>query len=389
MPLDGMQLGHYRLLCLIGGGDMGEVYLAEDTLISRQVAIKVVCTEANFSPSLDEANGTARLFQREMKAITMLDHPYILPLYDVGEEHLHKVTFTYMVMPFRPEGSLADWLQQHGGGPLSPQDAVHFVHQAAEALQHAHDQQLIHRDVKPSNFLMRNRTENPDLPDLLLTDFGIAKFNTITATTTTQSIRGTPAYMAPEHWDGHPVPATDQYALAIMTYQLLVGYPPFMGRMEQVMRQHFTAQPQPPSTLNPAILPAIDAVILRALAKEPEERFPSISAFAHALQQAVECTKDLTIKKMPVVLSAHSPLSSDELRATLAISEIEAATGITRILRLPGGRMLPVTVPANVADGHVIRLNGPAADTSGRPLPCKGGNHTNGRRTYSIRPVIK
>src|SRR6266581_2335063 len=220
MPLDGLQLGHYQLQRLIGSGGMGEVYQALDT----------------------------RLFQREMRAITTLDHPHILPLFDFGEATINKATLTYMVMPYRPEGSFADWLQERGSSDmLPPQDVAYFLLQAADALQHAHEHQLIHQDVKPSNFLIRKRTVDPNHPDLLLADFGIAKFTTATATAS-QSIRGTPAYMAPEQWDGQPVAASDQYALAIMAYQLLTGRPPFQGGPGQIMRQHFiTHQSRPAS----------------------------------------------------------------------------------------------------------------------------------------------
>jgi len=119
----------------------------------------------------------------------------------------------------------------------------------------------------------------------LLTDFGVAKFTTATATAS-QNVRGTPAYMAPEQWEGEPVAATDQYALAVMAYSLLTGRPPFVGRMEQVMRQHFNATPQPPSTFNAQIPPALDAVLLHALEKQPEKRFATITHFANAFKQA-------------------------------------------------------------------------------------------------------
>src|SRR5579863_4223330 len=112
MALEGLQLGNYRLTRLIGSGGMGEVYLAADTRINRQVAIKVVRTEASPYPDANTTKEGARLFQREMKTIALLDHPHILPLYDFGEESVNKMTLVYMVMPFRPEGSLTDWLQQ-------------------------------------------------------------------------------------------------------------------------------------------------------------------------------------------------------------------------------------------------------------------------------------
>ena len=147
------------------------------------------------------------------------------------------------------------------------------MQQAALALAYAHAHQIVHQDVKPSNFLLRDNELSPGLPDLLLADFGVAKFTSASASMS-QSSRGTPTYMAPEQWSGHPVAASDQYALAIMTYQLLTGSLPFQGRQEQVMYQHFNAQPQPPGERNPRIPKEVDSVILRALSKNPEERSP-------------------------------------------------------------------------------------------------------------------
>jgi serine/threonine protein kinase len=286
MALEGTQIGHYRLQRLIGSGGMSEVYFAEDTHIPRHVAVKVVRNEVVLYPNVQATQEATRLFEREMKAISTLDHPNILPLYDFGEETVNTSTLTYMVMPFRSEGSLIAWLHQHSTIDTLPlQEVVHIVLQAASALQHAHNHRLVHLDVKPSNFLIRYRDDRPELPDVLLTDFGIAKFNTVTATAS-QSIRGTPAYMAPEQWEGNPVPATDQYALAVMTYQLLTGVSPFQGNMHSVMYQHLQVYPRPPSSLNPHLPATIDAVILRALAKNHEGRFPSIQAFAQALKQA-------------------------------------------------------------------------------------------------------
>src|SRR5215472_11595363 len=255
MSLEGQLVGRYRLLKLIGSGGMGEVYLAQDPGINRQVAIKVVRVEAvdytkkntNTIPGMRYVTGTgsmglqdaARMFQREAKAIAMLDHPGILPLYDYGEQNMNEAILAYLVMPYREEGSLANWLQNVGFKLLTVQIVEQMLQQAATALQYAHDHQVIHQDVKPSNFLIRSSREHPKYPDLLLTDFGIARLSMLT-TRASQSIRGTPTYMAPEQWEGHPVPATDQYALAVMLYELLTGRPPFVGNNHQQMwHQHF------------------------------------------------------------------------------------------------------------------------------------------------------
>ena len=197
----------------------------------------------------------------------------------------------------------------------------------------------------------------PDLPDLFLADFGIARFTTATSSMS-YTIRGTPTYMAPEQWEGHPVPATDQYALAIMAYELLTGRSPFQGGERQVMYQHLMVPPTPPSTLNPRLSSDLDAVLLHALAKKPEERFASMTAFATAFQQAVQGMQEADA---PTYLSATptptlAPASPGDIRAVLAISTAEAQMGTTRILTLPGGRQVTVAVPAGVHDGQIVRL---------------------------------
>src|SRR6266567_120138 len=352
MALEGLQLGQYRLVRLLGSGGMGEVYLAEDARIGQQVAIKVSRTETTGYPNTDATKDAVRLFQREARAIARLDHPRILPLFAYGEESIHGTSLTYIIMPFRPEGSFASWLQQRSSsGLLSPREVAYFINQAAEALQYAHDNQIVHQDVKPSNFLIRSNKENPGRPDLLLSDFGIAKLSSATASVS-QSVRGTPAYMAPEQWSGEPVYATDQYALAVLAYELLAGRPPFVGRQEQVMYQHFSVQPQPPGTFNPQLSKDVDSVILKALAKQPEDRFLSISAFANAFKQATLGLDASTIIKTP-----YTPKSRD-LHVTLAISKVEAQTGTNRILTLPGGRQVSVPVPAGAFNGQVLRLRG-------------------------------
>ncbi|GAC1662829.1 MAG: hypothetical protein PVS3B3_34220 [Ktedonobacteraceae bacterium] len=265
---------------------MGEVYLAEDTRIARKIAIKVIKSDVIPYPDTTTAQEVNRLFLREAKAIATLQHPHILPLFDYGDDVVHGNTLSYMVMPYCQEGSLDIWLHRRGSISLpSLQNIAQILEQTADALDYAHKQNIVHQDVKLPNFLIRG-WRTPDLPDLLLTDFGIAKFVSANSSTS-QSIRGTPTYMAPEQWEGHPTPATDQYALAIMIYQLLTGYAPFQGGPGQIMYQHLTAEPPPPSIRQKNLSPAIDAVILKALMKNPEERFPSVLSFAQAFQKAL------------------------------------------------------------------------------------------------------
>lgn len=284
MSLETLQQGRYRIIRPLGNGSMGEVYLVEDTRINRQVAIKIIRTESNPYPGSGENVEASRLFEREAKAIARLNHSNILSLYDFGEEVVNGVPLAYMVMPYAPDGSLSTWLQQRGSATLPPPDVAHFVREAAAALQHAHEKGIIHQDVKPQNFLIR-RSSGSELPDLLLADFGISRLAAGTSGAS-QAIRGTPLYMAPEQWEGQPVPASDQYSLAIMAYQLLTGRTPFQGGPSQMMFQHFSMSPMPPSAVNPALSPEMDTVLLRALAKRPQDRYPTIMAFADAFQQA-------------------------------------------------------------------------------------------------------
>ncbi|HJT59926.1 MAG TPA: serine/threonine-protein kinase [Ktedonobacteraceae bacterium] len=316
MALEELQNGRYRLLRLIGQGAMGRVYLGQDTRIDRQVAIKVISTEADPYPDDDVTKDAVRLFHREAQTIAKLNHPHILPLFDFDEASSDGSTPTYMVMPFCPEGSFRDWLKQRGDrGLLPPRDIVQLVRQAADALQYAHDRGIIHRDVKPANFLIRTNRDNPNCPDLLLADFGVAKI-TAAATRSSQSVRGTPVYMSPEQWSGAPVPATDQYALAIMAYELLTGRSPFQGNTNQMMYQHLMAPPPPPSALNPALPPTVDAVILRALAKDPAERYLTITEFVRALQQALfpDSATQQTLYSSPSVAPPSLPVSQSMAR---------------------------------------------------------------------------
>src|SRR5437660_6163584 len=214
MLREGQQFAHYRIVHQLRSGGMGEVYIANDVQLHRYVAIKVIRTDSSRYPDNEAAHEAARLFLREMQAIGQLDHRHILPVYDSGEESVDGKILMYMVMPFRQEGSFSDWLKKRGKlKVLSPRDVECIVKQAASALQHAHNHHIIHQDVKPPNFLIYGDAEHPGELNLQMADFGVAKF--ITTTGESLAIRGTPIYMAPEQWEGHPSPATDQYALAV------------------------------------------------------------------------------------------------------------------------------------------------------------------------------
>ena len=294
MSLEQQEIGPYRIQRLLAYGGLGEVYLVEDTRSSRQEVLKLLRI------GISSSSGEIRSFAEQARAIVQLSHPYILPLVDYGKTVVGGVQVPYVVMPFWPEGTLAQWLQQSSNARvLSPRDSAKMISQAADALQYAHDRGIIHQNVKPANFFIHKTTGGP--PDLLLADLGIAQMAR-EAMGASQIERSTPTYMAPEQWEGHPVPATDQYALAIMLYEFLTGRPPFQGNREQLRYEHTSVLPAAPSTINPALSPWIDVVLLRALAKQPDERFPTISTFANVVAQAL-------MPARPVATPVYQPVT--------------------------------------------------------------------------------
>ncbi len=309
--LVGSILSGYTLTRVIGSGGMGTVYLAEDKAIGQQVAIKVVKTEDSQYADIMSAGQVAERFKQEARAVASLDHLHILPLYRYGEENTQDGMRSYMIMQYRPEGSLWAWLRRRGGvtsavakmgvqsydvmppglptgWPLLADEVADYVCQAASALQYAHDRNFIHRDVKPENFLLRfdkSPVDNSYKAFLLLSDFGLAKFFSNLASNS--QILGTPTYMAPEQFNGNASPESDQYALAVMAYCLLAGQPPFTGDPIHLMNQHLTAQPPSIRIFVPGLSTGIEAVLDKALAKTPSERYSSITEFADAFAQSV------------------------------------------------------------------------------------------------------
>jgi len=260
--LEGTTLGRYHILERLGRGGMSDVYLAHDESMNRDVAIKVVGSV--HSDYLER-------FHREAEAIGMLNHPHILPAYDYGEHG----PWHYMVMPLISNGTLRDLLQD---GPLSLEQAAMLLEQIAGALQFAHDQGIVHRDIKPSNILMR------DEHYAYLADFGLAK-SLEEGSTITQSgnLLGTPEYMAPELADGPATTSSDLYALSVMLYQMVTGEVPFSGETPiAVYWKQLRDEPPPPSQVNPAIPPAVEYVLLRALDKDPTHRYQTADELVQA-----------------------------------------------------------------------------------------------------------
>jgi serine/threonine protein kinase len=298
--LTGKTLGNCILEKLIGQGGMGAVYLARQIRPSRYVAVKVMLPNVTTDSSLYK-EFLAR-FRREADVIARLEQINIMPIYEYGEQE----GIAYLVMPYLPGGSLGDLLARNGA--LSLQEAVTFIDQAAAALNYAHAHGVIHRDLKPGNFLLHADGR------LVLADFGIARMiqdsdSTFRAALTgTGMLLGTPEYMAPEIFNGEPIDhRTDIYALGIVLFKMLSGQVPFKGDTPfAVATKHLQEPPPSLHQMNPAIPPAVDSILHKALAKKREDRYASADAMAQALQDAVTTPGYLSetqVRNAPTVIS--------------------------------------------------------------------------------------
>ena len=269
----GRMLSRYQLLQLAGQGGMGEVWLADDTQLRRRVAIKLL------PAVLANDNNYLQDFKYESRAIAALDHPHILPVHDFGEQVTGDEVTTYLVMPYITGGSLRDRIHNITG-PLPTKEALSALKQAAEAIDYAHSQHVLHRDIKPGNMLLQDGW-------LLLADFGLAKLlSSSTYRSRTHAGAGTPEYMAPEQAMGKAEAASDRYSLAIIAYQLFTGQLPFRGETPYttlIKQIHDT--PPSPRQRNPNIPQMVEDTLLQGLAKRPEERPASCLAFVSALER--------------------------------------------------------------------------------------------------------
>jgi serine/threonine protein kinase len=289
----GSTFGKYQLKRLLGQGGMGEVYEAHDTTKDRTVALKVLPEE------LSRDEGFRTRFQRESRAAAMLEEPHVIPIHDWGEIDGN----LYIDMRLVRGHDLHELLQR---GPLEPERAVGIIRQIAAALDAAHAQGLIHRDVKPQNILI---TATEDFAYLI--DFGIAENRGDTRLTFAGSAIGSFTYMAPERFEDRPTtPAVDTYSLAGVLYEALTGQPPFkVGSMEQVIAAHLSSPPPQPSAGNPRVPAAFDDVIARGMAKEPDDRYGSPGALARAAQRALGATPSTGPSTGPTAVTQAAPVT--------------------------------------------------------------------------------
>jgi eukaryotic-like serine/threonine-protein kinase len=371
MDLEGRILdGRYQLGSLLGVGGMARVYLATDRVLERQVAVKVL------SPSDAQDPLFVERFRREARAAARLSHPNIVAVFDSGSD----ADQPYLVMEYVPGQSLAQLLARQGR--LAPRRAVELAIQVSAALAAAHAQGLVHRDIKPANVLV-----GPD-GQVKVTDFGIVKASAATTLTGTGTVLGTAAYLSPEQAQGHPVDArSDLYGLGCVLYELLCGSPPFGSGADRslvaVATRHVREPPEPPSLRNPQVDPALDAVVLTALAKDPAQRYQSATDMQEALQGVLagDAAAAVATEPFPEPLgrpgttpTAIGPAAGDDGRGPgwprWALLAAGTALGIALVIVLlwPGGGDTPAWLP-EAGSGASPATSAPSQTTPASTAP--------------------
>ncbi len=316
MSITPRRLGKYELQERLGRGGMAEVWKALDTQLQRYVAIKLL--QANLR---EDPNFVTR-FTREAQVVASLRHPNIVQIHDFYSSENSAMgspgseAIAYMIMEYIPGPTLADYVRSTSRqGRIPPaEDIIRLFTPISLAIDYAHRRGMIHRDIKPANILLdsRNTTHNA-AGEPMLTDFGLAKVLGIAGQTLTNSVMGTPLYISPEQVQNAPVsPQTDLYALGVMLYEIFTGTPPFRGEsVTGIMMQHLTATPADPSKMNPTLPPQLSNVLLKSMAKNPQERYSS----AATMIADVAATFNLSLPddlKRALSRSGSTNLSTDQ-----------------------------------------------------------------------------
>lgn len=370
------RLGKYELLERLGHGGMGEVWKAHDTGLRRYVAIKLLHADLQANPDF------VTHFMREAQLVASLQHPNIVQIHDfqLADTQGSSVK-AFMVMDYIEGGTLADYIAKTVRKGLFPPaaDIVSLFTTIGLALDYAHQKGMIHRDIKPENILLDKSTgKAPGEP--ILTDFGIARLQGTNDSTLTRAWLGTPRYLSPEQAESHAIDKrSDLYSLGIVLYEMLTGITPFRGDNPfAIMMQHVHEQPPPPSLINANVTPALSAVVLRSIAKDPAARYPGATAMALALANAF-----------------NLPIPAN-LSPTKSISQHSGYNPLQPLTPLPGLDSPPFTLTAsppapvsgNYAGNHYVSpANSPVMLTTGqnqmRP-PGKPSPRHPRRRNLSI-----
>ena len=372
MP-DSARFGPYRLQGEIGRSAMGIVYRAFDERHSRVVALKVL------SPDISSDTEYRHRFEQESHIVAALTDPHVIPIHSYGEIEQH----LYLDMRLVEGRSVKQWLRE--AGPMSPAQAVSIVSQVADALDSAHADGVIHRDVKPSNVLLARHVASRHSRDefAYLVDFGIARSLGGTDLTSVGFTVGTIDYMAPERFDGqHSGAAADVYALGCLLVECLTARKPFPGvEVGQVVRGHLHSPPPQPSRLVPGVPPGLDAVVARAMAKDPTQRYRTAGELADEARAVLSTGGLVGGRYRP---AATAPLATPATRPTYpptgAPSRRSGPHGASPP-RASGGPMLDGPPSGGVPGGPA-----PGPHPGAPLLPPRPGPPGSGSHQFSVRP---
>jgi len=318
--LTGKQLGPYQIVAPLGEGGMAAVFRAYQPGMERYVALKVL--PRHFA---DDPEFSAR-FQREARILAQLQHPHILPVFDYGQVE----GYSFIVMPFVPSGTLTDSMQ---GQPLSLPRIRQVISQVGDALNYAHGRGLVHRDVKPSNVLI------DEGGNCLLTDFGLARMVEASVNLTASgTIMGTPAYMSPEQGAGRKIDArSDIYSLGIILYEMATGRVPYRAETPVAVVFMHVSGPLPlPRSVNPDLPEAVERVILKALARDPDDRYQTAEDLVAALRRAIPETPMVTSKPEPRLTPRPKDIHKGASPTLVAPPAGEAIAPLAPKRRIPG-----------------------------------------------------
>ncbi len=311
-PLVGTQLGDYRIMDILGRGGMAHVYRGYDHRLQRYAAVKVI--DADLLAKENESEYRQR-FQREARAIARLNHPNIVGVYQFGEAG----ALYYMAMAFVEGRDLAQILRERPDTLLSPDQILSIVRDIGAALDYAHANGVIHRDIKPSNIMVTLDNH------AILTDFGLALS---VPEGTLGNTFGSAHYIAPEQAisSANAVPQSDLYSLGVVLYQMLTGKVPFDDPSAMsVALKHLSEPPPPPRAINPAISPAVERVVLKAIEKEPSKRYPTGAQMAQALAEAFK--SGASSRTFPMIPFHKAEPVGEQ---TLQFSDLEIAASLMR-----------------------------------------------------------
>ncbi|MGW0782341.1 Stk1 family PASTA domain-containing Ser/Thr kinase [Streptomyces sp. NPDC002913] len=321
--------GRYELGSVLGRGGMAEVYLAHDTRLGRTVAVKTLRADLARDPSFQ-----AR-FRREAQSAASLNHPAIVAVYDTGEDYVDGVSIPYIVMEYVDGSTLRELL--HSGRKLLPERTLEMTVGILQALEYSHRAQIVHRDIKPAN-VMLTRTGQ-----VKVMDFGIARAMGDSGMTMTQTaaVIGTAQYLSPEQAKGEQVDArSDLYSTGCLLYELLAVRPPFVGDSPvAVAYQHVREEPQPPSNFDSEITPEMDAIVLKALTKDPDYRYQSADEMRADIEACLDGQPVAATAAMGAVgYGGYDGYNNDQPTTALRATD-------------PGGAQTSMLPPVNPDDG--------------------------------------